>query len=290
MTTITINTHRFTIPASWDDMTLAQLVGVVNLSDMKLDMLTFKLKMLLLMTGWVLLPSDTRGVYVFALKWNKTVRLEEYQLNEVMQHLDFLIKQTDTREGSIYTIYSQLTAQKIRMFRIRGRRFYGPKDKLFNLRFAEYLSADNYFNRYFETHNEHFLDMLIATLYRPRKKGLKTWSPAFDGDFRQKYNSHLTETYAARVSNLDQFSKTVILLYYQGCKNHLIKQFPQVFQQGSGSRSRYGALGLVDALTNGDVTKTESIRSQYLYDVFVHLNELVSKNEEIKSKMKRGKL
>ncbi len=50
-----------------------------------------------------------------------------------------------------------------------------------------------------------------------------------------------------------------------------------------------GFLTLVDALTEGDVTRTESVRKSLLYDVMVHLEQTAIKAIEMKEQLNKHK-
>lgn len=286
MTKIEIAGKKFNIPESWNEMTRAQLLKVAAIAMDQHSALEFKILVLLALTGWKMAYTSVKWHYRFIIDWKTVVEIQIFQLNELLHQLDFLTKETETRNGKVTFIYSKLYENKILHYGLFFRK-YGPADQLFNITFGEYLAADTYFNRYFETNNQEFLDKLVATLYRPKKKGNRKEIKA-SGDVREPFNSHTVESRAKHLQYADPALKTAVLLFYQGCKHALIERFPNVFRNDGGGRSRYGALSLVDSLTNGDVTKSESIRSQYLYDVFVHLDNLVEQNERMKQ-MAKGK-
>ena len=169
------------------------------------------------------------------------------------------------------------------------RRYYGPADKLFNITLAEYIKAEVFYTNYLKNNDEEQLNKLIAVLYRKRKLFISKKSETYRGDLRRKFNDHLVSLHAKKLNKLPAEVKTAIAIYYEGCRAFLHKQFPGVFKSsGTGRQSGVdGMLALVDALTGGDVTKTENVRSSYLYDVMVHLQKAIEAAEEAKEKMKQ---
>jgi hypothetical protein len=281
MTEITVNGHKTIIPTTWNELSKKQLLRVADFLDQRLTEFDFKVKMFFVLSGWKL---NEYGVKI-GRKYHNIVA---WQFVELSKKAAFLLTETETKDERITFIQSKLTCNCVPEFRCRFRRYYGPADRLYNLTFGEYIVADNYYTRYLETRNVEFLDKLMATLYRRKDKEYDPESSLYRGDKREPFNSHTVEARAKKLSRMDINLKLAVMLLFQGCKNHLSNVFREVFTPSGGSPSRFGALSLVDALTNGDVTKSETVRNQYLWDVMVHLENTIRTHRELKEKQKNG--
>jgi len=164
--------------------------------------------------------------------------------------------------------------------------YYGPSDKLFNITLSEFIHAETNLGRYLKTREIGYLDKLIAILYRP--KGNDPNATDFNGDIRQPFNDHRIDYHARKVHKLMMNVKLSILYFYQGCQQWYQRQFPHVFSPGKKKAdNNLGFLNLVDALTGGDVSKTDEIRQSYLMDVMVHLERSAIEYEEMEAKLKK---
>lgn len=74
--------------------------------------------------------------------------------------------------------------------------YYGPTDGFMNLKFGEYCDALRTFLEFNATGDTKLLYDLAVILYRPKKSFLffKKRFGNYDGDIRQKYNQHQTES------------------------------------------------------------------------------------------------
>lgn len=167
--------------------------------------------------------------------------------------------------------------------RIRFKKFAGPSDRLYNITLAEYIHAENFFNRFTESLNDSDLNKFIAVLWRPVIKVDKK-SVAYTGDTREKFNDFLTDNYAKKIARLDPVTKNMILLFYIGCRTYLMKRFSILFDSGTTEPEKEkvnpveALLELVERLADGDVTKKENIRNSMLYDVLPTLEYYIKQD------------
>jgi len=294
MTTLTINNAPCKIPSGWNEMTREHMLFLADLMATPLPEHDFKMKMLLAFTGWKLLPakSDEPGALVV---FNKEVyRLEPWQFTAICDKLNFLFDETEHENGKVIRVNSKCTTNHFPHIRSGlwfrwVRRLYGPSDRLYNLTFGEYIAADNFFRRYVATGKVEFLDKLIATLWRNEDRNYQPNEFTYRGDRREPFNEYTVNTRMNKVRGLPMNMKVAILLWWNGCINHLAEQFPHVFN-GGGTKSKFGSLALVDALTSGDVTKSKQVRRQFLWDVMVHLEQtMISHNEQMEKMKRNGK-
>jgi hypothetical protein len=295
MTNITLNNRACAIPAAWDEMTRQQLLFVAGLTMNPLPVHEFKIKVLIHFAGWKLAPlpvmNPDDGVYV--LHKGEMFWLKPWHITAMCEKLDFLFTETETRDGKIVNINSKLGTNLLLKLRCgvwyqRLRPLYGPANRFYNVRFGEFIAADNFFRRWMATKQDEFLDKLIAVLYRPADRNEKPDSRNFHGDRRQPFNEHNINSRAKQVSRISPVVKMAVALWYNGCLHHLSVNFPHCFGGGGNQKSRFGSLTLVQALTNGDVTKSRTVRNEYLWDVFMHLEQTMINHQKSLENIKKS--
>ena len=291
-----INNTSFAIPSNWDELSNEQLKSIVsqfysgaNEAQLKLKALLTILKARVLIKNPVL--HEQQILHKIKLGRQKAW-LSDVQLKAMTDKLSFLTAKYETETGApAYTLDSSLTVNLFDQFRHKRNMYYGPEEKLFNITFGEYITAETNYLRYIKTKNNQDLDKLVATLYRRQLKSYKPNALTNTGDRREPFNDHLVNGRAAKLKKLDNIIKIGILLYYQGCRKFISNQFPDVFKKStSGFTSTVpGMLGLVDALTGEDVTKTEEVRSSMLYDVLIRLQKAAERHEQTKQEIAKQK-
>jgi hypothetical protein len=236
-------------PRSWNDLTRDQILFICNLFTKGKEennflahvaMKVFDLKLLKVL--------QARGEkYFLFLHGRSRIILSPEQIASLGRKLSWLKEPSD------------LTRQKLPEIRIGFRKYYGPEDKLFNLTFAEYQTAENYYLAYNKLRDDQYLDMLVATLYRPQVKNFRKIrnTPAFKGDRREDFNDYLVDARAKKFKRLDKAKKFTIYQYFMGCMASLQKTYPLVFQElpgGSTSTDKiYNHTMLIEYLKGDDI-------------------------------------
>lgn len=106
---------------------------------------------------------------------------------------------------------------------------YGPADNFKNLRIEEYFYADKLYLAYRDSGKEDFLNRLVATLYRPAKKGYKISADTFDGDKREVFNEHLLLGRTSLVKALNFDTKYLVYIWYEACRNQMVRDYPLLY-------------------------------------------------------------
>lgn len=88
----------------------------------------------------------------------------------------------------------------------------GPVSHGSDLRFGEYRTACDFYNRYTTEHDKDSLDALVGILYRKPNPDISKQS--FDGDYREPFNRHHIGSYAKRVSRLPEYVKWGVYLWF----------------------------------------------------------------------------
>ncbi|MDX5510635.1 MAG: hypothetical protein LPK01_00315 [Hymenobacteraceae bacterium] len=154
--------------------------------------------------------------------------------------------------ASVYQVYytasfieaetKELTAQLLPWVKIPGcfnRKYYGPRERLRNISFLEFIFADTYFIHYTQNQEEELLNKFIACLYRERTwcHFIKRKLPNYSGDIRQPFNENLIEERARLLAKLPVEEKFAILTWYRGCRDYLEKEYPHVFSSDNQEKA-----------------------------------------------------
>lgn len=176
--------------------------------------------------------------------------------------------------------------------------FYGPSDALFNTVWGEYLQALTLFNDFAASGDEHYLNMLIATLYRPKKRDIR---PEIQ-DKRVAFNEKFTEYYAGKLSNLAPHYKNAIFLYFASSKHFLenndaldigggitidISQL-YVKDKTVATVKGLGMVGTTFSIAEGKVFgNMKEVAKQGTIDILAYLVDQHQKMQELKKKKKK---
>lgn len=125
--------------------------------------------------------------------------------------------------------------QPVLRCRYKQRTWYGPADDFLNLRWNEFMVADQYHTVYVRTREERHLDYLVATLYRPQRPGHKPDSPDYQGDRREDFNQHLLDRRVRTMARVSTPKKLAAYYFYVGCRSQLVRDYPDIFE-GDGQR------------------------------------------------------
>ena len=283
--------HLFSIPQSWDEMTDSQFVDVARVHYVSTDVITFRLKLLFTWLEINILlkyPSyqtifSKKGLFPVRLKNRSVVTLTALQVSDLISTLDFLFE--SNKKNNIYLV-SHRVNNPFPSLKHRHKEYYGPDDRLTNLIFNEFMSCENHYFEFLKTKDDIHLNKLLAVLFRKEMPDFLPHSLDYSGDRREPFNDHLVETNAKRLKAVSPVTKLAIFFFYQGCRNFIISTFTNVFNGSASKKSAFGMLPLVDALSNGDVTKNNAIKNSLLYDVMLRLEQATIQNKEFESKLK----
>lgn len=134
--------------------------------------------------------------------------------------------------------------------------YYGPKSKFDNLTLEEYHCSEIFYAEFIATADAQALDKLVAVLYRKPKSVFYNQSKDTAGDIRKEFNEHEIEYWEKKVSRWPMDTKQAILLWYDGCRQHLIQLYSGVFaptapvQEGSDQSER-GMFGVIRQIADG---------------------------------------
>lgn len=285
---------RCSIPSRWDELSGQQLEQIARISLSPFQ--GANLAKLLFM------------VLISELPWWQRLRAQWFYLvsSSIDEKADLLFLVDSFQEEQT------LTEQKIPEIRLKLKKYryrfvllLGPSSKLGNATFWEYVQAEKYYLNYLEAVKASqpskgslsqidWLDKLVATLYREAKPG---HDPMLDTDQRIpltdagfKWRLHLVERMPIE-------RKLAILMWFESCRNLVIKSFPAIFQPPDTSapkkkrhapeklsaRERNGQhwLEMISELA-GSMDRYAAIGQTHLWTAFTDISHKIRKNEEAK--------
>lgn len=160
----------------------------------------------------------------------------------------------------------------------------GPVSHGSDLRFGEYRSACEFYNRYTLNHDKASLDALVGILYRKPNKDISKQS--FEGDYREPYNKHHLEIYAKRVSNIPEYVKWGVYQWFgYFCKYLMSEDFiiegktvcfaPLFSSQVDPDLKQNDSLGMISVLfslaesrTFGNIKETDNA---FLFEIMLKM-------------------
>jgi hypothetical protein len=151
---------------------------------------------------------------------------------------------------------------------------YGPSTRLRNVSIEEFSFADALYFRYKTLNDVKYLDLLCSTLYRPKS------TKPLDTDLRTPYSRQNAERQYTYFKDLPLKEKIVVCYAFEGSRNHIVSQFPNVFpkrESDKDTKPKYVPFGkLISAKINYDVAKLKEANSTNIYAFFaLYENELI---------------
>lgn len=225
MKTISINDVEFNIPTNWNDLSKRQLLEVCRLLNDNTPINQINIL-------WYLFSFK-----IYKLKdlrnWNMIRKLPAEWIHTLLTDKTFF--------GFIFN-KAELSNYPFKKIRIGRRVFYGPPNKILNIKAVEVTFGYELFKLYDKTKKMEFLDRLIAILYRERNwfSFLKSFKYGYNGDIRTDLNSYKMESRLKYISKLDHSIKLAIFLNFATCWENFqkLKQYEYVFQKVENSPSK----------------------------------------------------
>ncbi|MFD2961382.1 MULTISPECIES: hypothetical protein [Olivibacter] len=202
--------------------------------------------------------------------WPAIEKLSEEQIYDLVQLTFWVFERLD------------LSVNKIPEFSIKGTTYYGPADRLDNLRFGEFVMAETYFIQYFNTKDPNVLNKLIAVLYRPKGKGKEyvVGSATYRGDVRVKFNGQNVDDQAKTFELLNPVIRDAIYLFYVSARWLLFENFPHILPKGKnkskGASSKpnepnYGWIGVFDDICGEKGRTPEMLEDEFASTILMSL-------------------
>ena len=199
-------TGTVNVPATWNELTPAQVLRAVHVLFTPASEADLQARLIcVLLNLW----KHPRRAWLF-------IRMAWLDIEQFRRLTHFLIHEQ-----------ARLCVQKFPRLRVRWwrRPWYGPGDVLQGLTFTEWIDAEAALFRFRQTQDVQHLNRLVAVLYRPGRQA----PDASTGDRRPPYAQHELAARTLLAGQLPLDVRRAILMYYDGCRQVYIEQFPEVF-------------------------------------------------------------
>lgn len=167
--------------------------------------------------------------------------------------------------------------------------FDGPKSNFENLLMDEFCWSEHWYLQFKSTGSIEALVSLVATLYRPPRINYDhKCNP--EGDSRVPYNVHMTEHYAKHLRKQPIALLLAVMIWYEGCRQELVKSFPRVFNGKGGDTESFGLFSLITGVAeDGVLGDFDKVNSKHVQVVLLRLTELLIRAEEMKKEYEKMK-
>jgi hypothetical protein len=217
-------------------------------------------------------------IYPFlGIEYKLLFKLDTYQVDALLSRTSFIIEENKL-----------LNKILVNDFKLRTKKYYGPNDRLSNLKFGEFIQADTYFMAYCDTDNEDLKYNIIACLYRPSKRNIDTNSPDFDGDIRELFNQYHIKQRATQFKKLPNDLVDVIIFNYKTIRKWLTERYIYVFGNYNNASStndisfknydkNEGWKGIIKNMASS-VLEIEKYAEQNMHNVLDDLDDKILSN------------
>jgi hypothetical protein len=229
-------------PEKWDELTEKDILAISRANFMLGDK---EVKKIYLACHFLNLPF-----FIF-----KKMSLSD--VNHVYEHINTLLDE------------NTLAKTLVKEFHIRGADFIGPADYGANICFLEFIKADSYYGQFTKSKNLDFLNLLVATLYRPLRDDLDEEHIAFNGDMRTPFNEFHIKERAKKMKRVQLAHRYAILLQYAGLRQWIQNKYPETFRERKSSK--FGWSGVIVSLAGEKFGDDDAVANKNIHAIFTHL-------------------
>lgn len=254
MVTLLYNNKEYTIASEYNELTGMQLIKLAPLlkSVVKDDLLV-KLQVLK-----VLMNVSPSAFYFMSLDLRE----------RALEHVEWVFEKN--------TLTKQLLPE------IDG--YHGPKTSFDNLTLEEYHCAEIFYSDLIADGDAAALDKLVAVLYRKPKSLFYNQEKDPAGDIRKPFNEHEIDYWAKKISKWPTDTKQAILLWYDGCRQHLISLYAAVFtptQPTTEQADTKGMFGVMRQIADGNkYGQFEHVKKLNIHTALLEMEQLIKEAAE----------
>ncbi len=258
----TIGKRKRNVPASWDELSLGQVLAILKALSISKSLKQAKLTILRALLD---------------IPWAAFRNIRTESLAYQLRLTDFVFKQnTLTRQ-----LLPIITVPYLYFFR---KKLYGPGDNFKTITVWEFIFAERFFLAFHNKKEEKDLDYLIAVLYRNQVKPYQPDSPDFKGDIREPFNESNIKNRLRGIAQMPALHKQLVLTWYTGCRWKLTKLYPQAFEPPArGEKKKPSPNPWLDMLGDLPADKFGTIqeaRLENLHTVLYFLNKMIKDSKE----------
>jgi hypothetical protein len=261
MQDLVYNKKLYFIPSTWNELTAKQLFAITHLLHTNYTPEYKEYLLLKAMLGfgnlrYAFLPNDAKYRMMPFVEWiaNK---------EEVLTELPF-------------NCYSK---------NIFSSKLFAPAKAFENLTMLEFHYTEVAYKFLIETDDEKYLNELIAVLFRHKKENYDTAKNS-DGDCRIAFNPNEIDYRVKIVKPWKLSVKQAILLWYDGCRQTLIKDYAEVYSGTSeGSNYYAGLYTMIRSLAGDKYGTIDKIEQLNVITAHLECSILLEESEKQKAQL-----
>lgn len=275
------------IPDHWNELSGKQLIAIMKILYGNKDISKGKISLFKIVSGFTWLEIFKMTGYFRFLHLDRWINapLIPATLKKYLDRTERFMHAVDSCTEFIMET-ADLTVNHLPL--IKG--FHGPADDLVNVRAAEFFCSEFYFAQWKDTNQVAFLNLLVATVYRPSKKNYnKKNNP--DGDIRIAFNPNLTAIYLPIIEQWPVEVKQAIALFYQGAREKKIVNNPRVFEKADGEGTTlYGLWSVMRMISKGGhFGDFDKVQDLYVDTLLMELNEVIVEADKMEAEIENIK-
>lgn len=283
MIEVKINKKIVQVPQTWNELNRAQLLTITKVMPFQIAAHEGDDENDKVLTNMASRFRILRSL--LGLTWGKFTKIEPDQLTDIMFLTDFIFKKDSL----------DLTQDALQYFGHNFQVYLGPGTELENSTIHELTTADTYFIRYIQTKDEALLDLLVAALFRPRKRFLflQKRQVGYNGDKRREISDYQVKRHAKRLKKLPPHIKLAVLYQYTGFRKWMCNQFENIFPKPDESSKTervgndYGWGGTLLELSGDKFGDFNATSKMNWYSIFVEMSRLKDKAKQIEKQMEK---
>jgi hypothetical protein len=268
-------------------MIIAEVIAqdVENAVDAQTELVMKKIEVFKVLTGWNQKNLDALKT---SLMYDDMENGEEefYLIIEKMLHCtDAFFNVVEDEEGNAmadmaHTLTICPYPTLAYNYREKGGRSSGnkkqllcaPKSDMENISFSEFMSLMTLTDKYLKTGDIKHIDRLLATLYRPMKpKTEDNIENAYYGDKRVKLIDAAVDVRVGKFTNMAKEARQILILWLLSCRAMFVQKYKDLFDTDiDAPDDGTGWAGVLVAMSNGDITRQQSIQDQSAHDVLTN--------------------
>ncbi|MCF0071281.1 hypothetical protein LZD49_12440 [Dyadobacter sp. CY261] len=238
-------------------------------------------------------PSDQWLLLMVLIR----ISQEDLKLLNGVQRIELL-----STMGFLYDLDKLPSKQMIKKLHGKDRSkviaLYGPGDLLKHFTFGEFLAAETRLDRYYQIHDEAQLNQFCGVMYRKSSPERSEYS-----DQRTSFEDGLVESNGRYFSKVDDYTKTALVMNYNGMKRRFPSLYRNVFppkmqdedelepkpKPKQRTSSSMAWLNTLVSLADRDVTKIKEVEKASLHTVLKVLDEMIQHNQQMKEEAIRNR-
>jgi hypothetical protein len=224
MHSIIINKKHFSFPASWQELTNKNILSIAPF----------------LLGTYQTRPTRKAAVLFYFLPHIKKYWLYHPWVNYLIKKFSYVASKypvlTEAQKWDMLTcvdyLFNDISGISIlRSFTHNSTTYYLPGDNFTRESIIAFAFADEYFNRYVESGDAKYIDLLIASIARQKQTRLYPSMQFAEGDEREHFSTSRTDLRAKEFKTLNEKIKTTVLLFFMGSKKYIHTHYEIMFRK-----------------------------------------------------------